>query len=258
MDAVETIQPKAATQSGGDTPLPQAGEERIEWARQHSKMLRGKSTDEILAWAVDTFGEQLGFMTALGYSGIVLLDHLRRFVPQVRAHFIDTRFHFHETIELLKRLENEMGVVFTVLTPAMSDNELTAHIGSEAWRNNPDLCCLHRKVDPLLRVLRTRASWLSALRRDQTATRSEIETLEIDGRGVLKIYPLADWSAERCWAYVRERKLPYNPLHDEGYLSVGCTHCTHPARTGEQERAGRWNSMPKMECGIHLHRTDRM
>jgi phosphoadenosine phosphosulfate reductase len=223
------------------------------WVDEASDRLEGKDIESILRWSVKTFGEGLGVMTALGYSGIVLMDHLRRLVDDLTVYFIDTGKHFEQTLELKDRLEGDWGIRFEVLRPAFSDEQIEGLIGPRAWETNPDLCCHHRKVEPLLRVLRTKKAWLSALRRDQSATRSGVSPVELDGRGTIKIYPMADWTRERCWEYVRDRGLPYNPLHDEGYPSIGCVPCTSPVAPGESERAGRWNSMPKLECGIHAH-----
>ena len=229
------------------------GPDRIHQVNAIAEAMDGSTAEQILAWALETFGTKLGFMTQLGYSGIVLMDHLRRLVPRIEAHFIDTGFHFPETIELLHRLADLWSIDFKILRPPLPDEQLEALVGRETWKTNPDLCCHYRKVDPMLRVLHTKDAWLSGLRRDQSVTREQIDVVEIDGRGVLKVYPLAAWSSEQCWEYIQREKLPYNVLHDEGYLSLGCTHCTAPVTPGEHERVGRWNSMPKMECGIHVH-----
>lgn len=225
----------------------------VEEAEAIAAELEGKSVNEILHWAIETFGDYLGFMTALGYSGVVLMDHLRKIKPQFEACFIDTGFHFPETLEFLQRLRDEWSINFKVLTPVMSKDGVSETVGTEPWKVNADLCCLYMKVEPMLRAIHTRQAWLSAIRRDQSVARASIDVVEIDGRGVLKIYPLAAWTSEQVWEYIRSHDIPYNPLHDTGYLSVGCTHCTAPVAPGEHERTGRWNSMPKLECGLHLH-----
>ena len=222
-----------------------------------ARLLDGQEPGEVIAWATGTFGARLGFTTALGYGGIVLLDLLRRRLPLVEAHFIDTGHHFDETIELLRRIEAWSGadgagrIRFIILRADVSDEEVVRAAGSPPWKANPDLCCRLRKVEPFQRIIHTRDAWLSAMRRDQADSRARIDVVRLDRRGILKIHPLADWTAARCWDYIRAHGLPYNPLHDCGYPSVGCTHCTVPVYTGEHERAGLWASIAKTECGLH-------
>jgi len=223
----------------------------LEQVEEAATALEGKSTDEILEWAFATFGDGLGFMTALGYSGLVLMDFVRRRRPDMEIFTIDTGHLFPETIELRERLAREWGIRFTVLRPLMPMAELERIVGPNPWSVNPDLCCHYLKVEPLLRVIHTRAAWLSAVRRDQSATRADADVVEMDGRGTIKVQPMVSWTSERAWDYIRSHKVPYSPLHDRGYLSVGCVHCTSPVKPGEHERSGRWNSQPKLECGIH-------
>lgn len=219
--------------------------------------LRGREPGGVVAWAVETFGAGLGFTTGLGFGGVVLLDLLRRRQSLVEAFFIDTGNHFDETLELLHRLEawGEDGsggrVRFTVLRPEVSAERVAELAGSPPWQADPDLCCRLRKIEPMERVLATRDAWLSALRRDQGGARAAVEAVRLDARGVLKIHPLAGWTAERCWEHIRANRLPYNPLHDCGYRSVGCVHCTVPVGAAEAERAGRWAGRGKTECGLH-------
>lgn len=253
---VRPVTPMTPVTPGGgiDAPiaLPQLDEARLRWAGAAAARLETESLDRILAWALETFGDRLGCTTALGYSGIVMLDRLRRLAPGFEVHFIDTRQHFPETLELLERLRSAWDLRFTVVESRFDEAQLASMLGPAPWRTNPDVCCTFRKVLPLLEILPSRDAWLGALRRDQSPTRSGIDVVEVDGRGTLKIQPLAGWTRERCWERIRAEGLPVNPLHDEGYPSVGCTHCTAKVAPGEHERAGRWNSMPKLECGLHL------
>ncbi len=238
--------------------LMPAAPERARHAALAARMLDGREPDEIVAWAAATFGARLGFTTGLGFGGVVLLDLLRRHMPVVEVFFIDTGNHFDETLELLHRLEawgegpGGGRVRFTMVRSHRSDEEVVRLAGSPPWLANPDLCCRLRKVEPMERVTPTRDAWLSALRRDQGGSRAAVDVVRIDARGVLKIHPLARWTADRCWQHIRTHGLPYNPLHDCGYRSVGCVHCTVPVGTGEQERAGRWAGTGKTECGLHL------
>ncbi len=214
--------------------------------------LEGRSLEEILAWAAGRFGADLGFMTALGCGGVVLQHHLLKIDPTIEAHFIDTGLGFPETTEFLRRLKDEWNVRFVVHKPRMSARRRRKFIALEPWKTDPDLCCRRMKVEPFLRIIHTKKAWVSALRRDQGAARSRIRTVEFDGRGVLQIYPLAAWTFERIWKYIRDNDLPYQPLHDRGYPSVGCVYCTAPVAPGGRERSGRWNGTGKSECGIHV------
>ncbi len=223
----------------------------LEQVEEAAAALEGKPVDEILAWAFATFGDRLGFMTALGYSGLVLMDFVRKRRPDMEIFTIDTGHLFPETIELRERLAREWGIRFTVLRPLMTTEQLEQIVGPDPWSTNPDLCCHYLKVEPLLRVIHTRDAWLSAVRRDQSVTRADADVVEMDGRGTIKVQPMVSWTSERAWDYIRSQKIPYSPLHDRGYLSVGCVHCTTPVKPGEHERSGRWNSQPKLECGIH-------
>ncbi len=223
----------------------------LEQVEEAAAALDGKSVDEILDWAFGVFGDRLGMMTALGYSGIILLDFLRKRKPDMEIFTIDTGHLFQETIELRDRLEREWGIRFRVLEPVTTMEQLVELVGPDPWTLNPDLCCHYRKVEPLLRVIHERDAWLSAIRRDQSISRADADVVEMDGRGVIKVQPLVAWTFDRAWDYIRSNNIPYNPLHDQGYPSVGCVHCTSPVKPGEHERAGRWNSQPKLECGIH-------
>ncbi len=230
------------------TYVPKLTLEQVETA---AAALEGKSVDEILDWGLATFGDGLGMMTALGYSGLIVMDFLRKRRPNMEILTIDTGHLFPETIELRERLAREWGVRFTVLRPRVSQAELEAMLGPRPWEANPDLCCHYLKVEPLLRVIHARDAWISAVRRDQSVTRADADVVEMDGRGVIKLQPLVSWTFDQAWDYIRKNKVPYNPLHDRGYPSVGCVHCTAPVKPGEHERSGRWNSQPKLECGIH-------
>lgn len=229
-------------------------EDRIKECEAASAKLEGQSVNEILQWAYGRFGNKLGMMSALGYSGLVVMDHLVKLGLDIDVYFIDTGFNFPETMDLLKKLQETSPLKIQVLNSSCSVEELKEKVGEKPWEVNPDLCCHHMKIEPLLNILHTKDAWLSAIRRDQSVSRAEIDVVEVDGRGTIKVYPLADWSYEKTWQYIKDNDLNYNELHDQGYPSIGCTHCTDKVADGEHERTGRWNSMPKLECGLHLHK----
>ncbi|MEO0588765.1 MAG: phosphoadenylyl-sulfate reductase, partial [Planctomycetota bacterium] len=182
-----------------------------------------------------------------------MLHAMLRAVPRVPVYFIYTRKHFAETLGLIDRLKAEWGLEIEVLQTAVSEEEIEQRIGPEAWKHYPDLCCHLRKVEPLAEVLPKADAWVSALRRDQASTRAHLGAVEVDGRGDVKLYPLAGWTRADCWDYIKRNDLPYNPLHSEGYPSVGCEPCTRRVKPGEHERAGRWSGQGKTECGLHRH-----
>jgi len=227
--------------------------ERRAWAKAQSGALAGASAAAVMRWGYEEFGERLSVMTGLGYSGVVMLHVMLRAVPRVPVYFIDTRQHFPETLGLIERLRAEWGLEIEVLETALSEEQIEERIGPAAWETYPDLCCHLRKVEPLAEVLGTADAWVSALRRDQSSTRAGIDVVEVDGRGDVKLYPLAGWTRADCWDYIKRNDLPYNPLHNEGFPSVGCRHCTRRVKRGEHERAGRWSGRGKLECGLHRH-----
>lgn len=206
----------------------------------------------ILRWAEETFGDDAGMMTAFGYSGLVLLHHALQVMPDMKIYFIDTGFHFPETIAFRDEISRKWHLNLETIKPMTSRAEVEKRISKEPYKTNADLCCHYCKVEPLLRVIHTKSAWLSGIRRDQNVTRAGIEPIELDGRGVIKVSPMTTWTRERTWGYLREHKLPYHPLHDKGFPSIGCMPCTAPVAKGGGERDGRWPFMLKTECGIHL------
>lgn len=213
--------------------------------------LEKKSIKEIVARSYQEFGEKLAMTTAFGYSGIVLMSIVKEIIPDLPIYFIDTRMHFEETLKLAEKLKKEWNLNIIYISSKYTEKELEILIGKEAYKTKPDLCCQYRKVEPLLRILKTKDAWLSSIRRDQAVTREFIDVIEIDARGVIKINPMYNWTKDQTWMYIRKYDLPYNPLHDQFYPSLGCKPCTSPVDKGGNERDGRWRGMPKVECGIH-------
>jgi len=211
-----------------------------------------KSLQEIIVRAREEFGNGLAMTTAFGYSGIVLMSFIKDIIPDLPIYFIDTRFHFEETLKLAEKIEKEWKLNIIKISTQYTEEELKEIMGREAYKTNPDLCCNYRKVEPLLRILKTKSAWLSSIRRDQAVTREKIDVIEIDARGSVKINPLYNWTKDQTWMYIRKYDMPYNPLHDQSYPSIGCKPCTSPVDKGGSERDGRWRGMPKVECGIHV------
>ncbi|HXG64568.1 MAG TPA: phosphoadenylyl-sulfate reductase [Blastocatellia bacterium] len=215
--------------------------------------LERAAPQEIIAWAFAEYGDKITIATGFGVEGMALIDMAVQINPRPEVFFTDTGFLFPETYALRRRVEERYGIEIrafeTPLTPELQDQEY----GPRLWERDPDLCCRLRKLDPLGDALRGRSAWMTAIRRDQTAARANARVVEWDFRWQLvKVNPLAYWTKKDVWRYVVRNDVPYNPLHDQGYPSIGCTHCTRAVVAGEDDRAGRWAGHMKTECGLHL------
>ncbi|HEY6328002.1 MAG TPA: phosphoadenylyl-sulfate reductase [Blastocatellia bacterium] len=217
-----------------------------------AETLEDRSPLEILEWAFEQFPGQLTLATAFGAEGIALIDMAVRVNPNVDIFSLDTGFFFPETYRLWDEVEKKYGISIRRMTPALSPTEQDQVHGPRLWERDPNLCCAIRKLAPLQHALAGFDGWITAIRRDQTPSRANAKTVEWDRRWQkVKMNPLARWARDDVWRYVIGNKLPYNPLHDVGYSSIGCTHCTRAVGAGEDERAGRWAGSEKTECGLH-------
>jgi len=225
--------------------------------REHIEQVKAQSEqwrpEEVLRWAFSTFRQDVAIASGGGVEGMVLLDIASKVNSKPRVFTLDTEFLFPETYELFDHVEKRYGIkierVYSALTP--EEQEL-AH-GPELWARNPDKCCDLRKVEPLRRKLSELKGWATALRRDQTKARANSGKVEWDEKfQLVKVNPLADWSIRMVWDYVHKHNVLYNPLHDQNFPSIGCTHCTRAVQPGEDGRAGRWSGFQKTECGLHI------
>jgi phosphoadenosine phosphosulfate reductase len=211
------------------------------------------SAEVALRWAFDRLGKEVALVSAFGPEGMVLIDMAAHIQRHFRLITIDTGFLFPETHEVMAEVEERYGATIERVHPALSPEEQERAYGAALWKRDPDLCCGMRKVEPLRRKLAQLRGWITSIRRDQTAARAGARKLEWDAKfGLVKINPLADWTSAEVWEYIRKNDVPYNALHDRGYPSIGCTHCTRAIQPGESERAGRWPGLAKTECGLHL------
>jgi phosphoadenosine phosphosulfate reductase len=219
-----------------------------------NKELENKDALEVLKWAYGEFGEDLVYSCSFGAEGIVLIDLISRVRPDARVVFLDTHVHFKETYELIERVKAKYPRLrIEMKEPSLSLEEQAEQHGAELWKTNPDLCCKLRKIKPLEEVLKGAVAWLSGLRREQSPTRANTQFVNIDQRfQSIKICPLIHWKWTDVWDYIKLFQLPYNELHDKGYPSIGCEHCTLPVEDGGDSRAGRWSGTGKTECGLHL------
>lgn len=208
--------------------------------------------EETLRWAFKEFGESLTIATGFGAEGAALIDMAVKITPNPNVFFLDTSFLFPETYALRRRIEDRYGIEIRSFQPGLTPEQQETSFGSKLWSRDPDLCCRLRKLEPLKAALRDRAAWVTAIRRDQTIERSTAAVVEWDYQWrLVKINPLLRWSKTEVWAYIKRNDVPYNALHDRGYPSIGCTHCTVEVGEGEHERAGRWAGLNRTECGLH-------
>jgi phosphoadenosine phosphosulfate reductase len=208
--------------------------------------------EEVLRWAYDAFGDRLCLTCSWQKQSSVLVHLVSELGLGIDVIELDTHLFFKETYETREALVARYGLNLIrpeIITVAEQHN----HEGPNLWESDPDRCCHIRKVEPLIRALDPYDAWISGIRRDQSPSRANARKVERSERyGVWKIQPLADWDDDWVWSYIVANDIPYNPLHDAGYRSIGCIPCTRPIRPDEEERAGRWAGSDKLECGIHI------
>ena len=211
------------------------------------------SAKQVLAWAAHQFGTTASLASSFGAEDVVLIDMAYRLGSPFPIFTLDTGFLFPETYELIETIEQKYKVCIERLHPKLSPQEQTRQFGDALWLREPDKCCGIRKVESLKEKLASSNAWITGIRREQSPARANARKLEWDAKFVLvKLNPLAHWSDSQVWSYIRSNKVPYNPLHDRNYPSIGCTHCTRAVKPGEDARTGRWSGFAKTECGLHL------
>jgi phosphoadenosine phosphosulfate reductase len=224
----------------------------VEELKDISDGFEGASPEAVLYWAAGRFGDEVALATGFGAEGCVLIDMLARVAPRMRVFYLDTGLLFPETYALAERLGARYGVRFERRAPRLTLAAQAEAYGERLWERDPEECCRLRKVEPLREMLAGLSAWVTAIRREQTPERARAGVVERDAKfGLVKINPLASWTDRDVWNYVVKNDVPYNPLHDLSYASVGCVPCTTPVRIGEDPRAGRWRGSPKTECGLH-------
>ena len=229
-----------------------------------SQEIESASANEILRWAFEQFGRSAAIGTSFQGAGLVTIHHAVSAGLPLPVFTIDTGLLFSETLELKARLEAYFGIVIESLVPERTVEEQAQDIAPELWLSSPDLCCTLRKVEPLQKKLNQLDAWVVGLRREQSAGRAQIQILELyefdrlREKNILKVNPLARWSRDEVWDYIRQHGIPYNPLMDRGFRSIGCFPCTRVVLSGQDDRAGRWTGFDKSECGIHTFLGDRI
>jgi phosphoadenosine phosphosulfate reductase len=209
--------------------------------------LEDASAEEVLRFAVEQHHPRLAVACSFQKEASVIMDLLVRIEPEVRFFTLDTGVLFEETHETWRRVEEHYGITVERRAGIPLATQADRY-GAELWNRDPDRCCEIRKVTPLRDTLKDAQAWVTGLRRDQSPSRAATGKVAWDKRhGLWKISPLADWTEAQVWSYIMANDVPYHPLHDRGYNSIGCTHCTRPS-TG---RHGRWAGTDKIECGLH-------
>jgi phosphoadenosine phosphosulfate reductase len=218
-----------------------------------SQALDGQSPETILRWAVETYRPRLAMATAFGPEGCCLIHMLAEIEPDVHIFNLDTGYQFPETLQLRERIKERYGIEVELVRPDLSVAEYEARHGGPLYLTQPDQCCQDRKIAPLRRAVAGNEAWISAIRRSQTAHRGAAGVVQWDSKfGLVKVNPLLNWTQQDVWAFITRHDIPYNPLHDQGYPSIGCWPCTRPVAPGQDERAGRWAGTAKKECGLHV------
>ncbi|HEX6069795.1 MAG TPA: phosphoadenylyl-sulfate reductase [Longimicrobiaceae bacterium] len=222
----------------------------IDWA-ELNRVLEGAPVGDILRASLAAFApNRLAVISAFGPTSLVVLHHLSTIAPRLPVIFVDTLHHFPETLELVERVRERYGLNLKIYRPAASRNKFEARYGPRLWESDIELYQHVSKVEPFRRATANLDGWITGRRREQSETRAELPVFEVGDR--VKVNPLAGWTRGEVWNFILDHGIPYNPLHDQGYASIGDAPLTTPIAPGEPERAGRWRGLDKTECGIHL------
>lgn len=214
--------------------------------------LEGLSPEDVIRWSVETFGDKLAVGTSLGAEAIVIMDMVTKVAPGTPFIFLETDFHFADTLELLEAVKQRFALNLVIARSDVTPARQAEQHGDLLYFRDPAMCCEIRKIAPMRKALQGYTAWITGMRKDQTAVRAYLRNAEWDGKfGLVKISPILSWTHDDVWSYIRKHDLPYNRLHDMGYPSIGCAPCTRPVKPGEDPRSGRWAGFDKTECGLH-------
>jgi phosphoadenosine phosphosulfate reductase len=243
----------------GDAVVVSSDDDSLAWTpeladelRRESERLETASPHEILQWAVSRFAPKFTMATAFGPEGMTIIHMLAEIAPNTPMFNLDTGYQFKETLELRDKIIERYGIVVELKRPEQSVEEYEAMHGGPLYKTQPDQCCLDRKIKVLHQATVGMHAWASAIRRDQSPDRAKAPIVGWDKKfRLVKVSPLANMTKSDVWRMIVDHDIPYNPLHDEGYTSIGCWPCTRAVMIGEDERAGRWSGTAKTECGLH-------
>jgi phosphoadenosine phosphosulfate reductase len=215
--------------------------------------LESRSTEEIVAWSVETFAPEIGMSCSFQTQSLPLLHLVHRIAPQLLIIFLDTGYHFPETLAFRDRLVRDWGLNLRVVRAHSSPGAQSQPFGGDLYRVDPDLCCYLNKVQPMKESLRGMRAWMSGIRRDQSNDRSTARVLEETADGIVRVHPMLRWTRDDVARYIQAHQLPEHPLQVRGYRSIGCAPCTQPVEGTEDDRSGRWPGADKTECGLHTN-----
>jgi len=214
--------------------------------------LETATAEEIIAWAADRFGAKLTMATAFGPEGCFIISLLSKIAPGAHVFNLDTGYQFEETLRLRDQLAERYGVHVELRRPELTVEQYEQQHGGPLYVTKPDQCCFDRKIVVLRQAIAGKQAWMTAIRRDQSPDRAGAPIVGWDEKfQLVKVNPLANSTSSDVWKQIVDNDIPYNPLHDQGYTSIGCRPCTRAVMLGEDERAGRWSGSAKTECGLH-------
>jgi phosphoadenosine phosphosulfate reductase len=256
---------RATARKANSLPVPPLGFRRLEPTARlleelhaASQRLESATPEEIIAWGVERYAPCLTMATAFGPEGCVILSMLAKIAPETYVFNLETGYQFQETLDLRDRIAEKYGIEVDLLEPELSVPEYEALHGGPLYKTNPNQCCFDRKIKTLQRASQVMHAWMSGIRRDQSPDRARAAIVGWDKKfGLVKISPLANWTKKDVWKRITDEEIPYNPLHDQGFPSIGCWPCTRAIEAGEtDDRAGRWSGIQKTECGLHTIEQD--
>lgn len=226
--------------------------ELLEELATESARLETETPQRILAWGIERFSDRFTLATAFGPEGMVLIHMLAELGADVPIFNLETGYQFAETLEMKDRVLQRYGIDVELKRPAQTVEEYEAANGGPVYKTNPSKCCADRKLAVLHEAIEGMHAWASAIRRDQSPDRAKAPIVGWDAKfQLVKVSPLANQTKQAIWKTITDNDVPYNPLHDQGYTSIGCWPCTRAVMLGEDERAGRWSGTAKTECGLH-------
>lgn len=230
-------------------------------AAEAAKQLENATPQEVLKWGIEKFGSKLSLASSFGLEDVVLIDMFTKLDPKARIFTLDTGRLHQETYDVMDKIREKYDISLEAYFPRNDAVEnMEREHGLNLFYKSPELrisCCNVRKVEPLKRALSTVDAWITGLRREQNPTRAAIARVEIDAGngGIAKLNPLAEWTQDQVWDYIKENEVPFNTLFKTGFTSIGCAPCTRPTKPGEDPRAGRWwwETSAAKECGLHCN-----
>jgi phosphoadenosine phosphosulfate reductase len=250
-DEAESRPGDASAHSESDDKLVLTPELSDEITRESDRLELAEPQD-ILRWVVGRFAPKFTMATAFGPEGMVLIHMLAEISPATPIFNLDTGYQFKETLELREEVLRRYGIAVEMKRAETTVEEYERQNGGPLYKSNPDQCCFDRKVRVLQKAVIGMHAWASAIRRDQSPDRAQAPIVGWDKKfSLVKVSPLANWTKQDVWNFITKHNVPYNPLHDEGFTSIGCWPCTRAVLAGEDERAGRWSGFAKTECGLH-------